>query len=125
MGTCAPAVGRAVGREESRRPAPYSKGACEPPTGPAHALDVLRRPNDEGLDNLPLEGRASAYGSDGKRSTAARVRFLTREAGEGDRRRRWRGRMPAYGARRSTPPPCFAWSPLPVMTGEELTAAPL
>src|SRR5688500_18635521 len=58
--------------------------------------------------------------------------LLTREAGEGDRRRRWRGRVPSEsacaawllpGARggggecRSAalddlpPPPCFAWSP--------------
>ena len=56
--------------------------------------------------------------------------FLTREAGEGDRRRRWRGQERAQwrgkgrrpsdqprGApttvRVAPPPPCFAWSPSP------------
>ena len=82
---------------------------------PGHRLpvrhDELRPGRPRHVGRLRRRHRAKIVSGNAKRLLGFRI--LSRAAGEGDRRRRWRGRP---GTRRvgPPPPPCFAWSPSPV-----------
>src|SRR5687768_15275604 len=88
--------------------------------GRVHAVSIERRNSGAAADRIWAATAAKSTGS----GDGALPRFLTREAGERDRRRRWRGRMPASGALRAAPSTMLRMVPLPVLTGEDPSDAP-